>query len=681
MNDEFLIKNDSVSDSWLGIDTASDLALNNPFMQYGKELFFKENPYLLPPYLLRQPDFLAYAAWVLFEVKLLPFQAVILAELWQRPFPMLVGSRGLSKTYLMALYAMLKCLFYPDYKVVLVGAAFRQSKLIFEYCEKLWADSPVYKSLLTTDSRPYKNIDKFIFRLNSSSITAIPIGIGGAKIRGLRANAIIADEFDSHDIDIFERVIAGFGVVAHSPADNVIKHMKHQALIDMGADIIDALDERSNQIIISGTAGYFFGPLYNYYKRYEAIVNSRGDREKLTAILGDEPPEGFCWQDYSVIRIPYQLLPPGFLDKKIVQRAKATMNSTIFSMEYEAIFVEDSDGFFKRSVIEGAVASEKNIGTANWVNWCPTVFEPLQRGNPQGRYVYGIDPASEHDNLAIAVLEVHPEHARLVHMWTTNKEDFKNRHKKGFTKEVGYNAFVARKVRELMSIFPCVKIGMDMQGGGLALMEALHDPKHLKDGEEPLWEEVDFDKPKDSDLFSGSHIVEAIQFARYEWLHEANFGLVKDLETRKLLLPRFDPVSLTLAEIHDKERVTSFEKAKPGKTLVVPDTLEDLFMEIEDLKDELASIVVGVAGAGVSGRMHWKVPEVLLVGNKKGRGRKDRYSALLIANSIARRIYKESPKTDVHHVLGGLIQDIPKAKGTFYSGPEWWTKSMNQIHS
>ncbi len=672
--ENYLVQNDPVKDSWLGIDTSADVNASNPIFGIWQDPFFKQNPHLIPVYLMKQPEFLAYAAWVLFEIRLLPFQAVCLAELWTRSFPVFVGGRGCGKTYLLALYTVMKALLCPNYKIVLVGAAFRQSRYVFEYCEKLIDESPVYRSLLNRTSRSRKNMDRLLFNINTSTITAIPIGIGGAKIRGLRANTIVADEFDSHDIEIFEKVIAGFGVVSHDPAENVVRHAKYKTMRDMGLDS-DTPTKKSNQIIISGSAGYYFGPLYNYFKKTESIVKSRGDKTKLREIFnGTDPPDGFDWRDYSLIQLPYDLLPEGFLDEKIIVRAKATMNPTIFNMEYGAVFAEDSDGFFKRSVIEKAVATEKNINGGDWVSWCPSTFEPLQVGSSSKRYVYGIDPASEHDNLAIAVLEVHNEHSRIVHMWTTNKLDFKARQKRGFTKETGYNAFVARKIRELLQVFPSRHIGMDMQGGGIHLLEALNDTKHLKDGEEPLWEVVDYEKEKESDRYSGLHIVYPIQFARYEWLHEANFGLAKDMETRKLLFPRFDPVSLALASVYDKEKVVKFEKETKTKTLVFPDTLEDLFLEIEDLKDELASIVMSPAGTGVSGRLQWKVPEIQVEGNKKTRGRKDRYSALLIANSIARNIYKDNySETDVY-VAGGLVQNIDKeAKGSFYiSAPEWF---------
>ena len=48
------------------------------------------------------------------------------------------------------------------------------------------------------------------------------------------------------------------------------------------------------------------------------------------------------------------------MDDKQVARAKATIHTGIYNMEYAACFAEDSEGFFKRSLIESCVTSDKN---------------------------------------------------------------------------------------------------------------------------------------------------------------------------------------------------------------------------------------------------------------------------------------------------------------------------------
>lgn len=679
-----LIKYDEYSDAWLGLTLEELDVKRNPLIT--TDPFFKEHPHLQVVDIFRDPNYLAYTVWILFGVKLLPFQAVILAELWRRPFPLFVGCRGLGKTYLLAVYSMLRAMFMPDYKVVVVGAAFRQSKFIFEYCEKLWENGHVYRSMCTTNSGTRRSVDKLTFHINDSTITAIPVGTG-EKIRGLRANAVIADEFDSHNREIFETVIQGFGVVTASPADNVSKMAKLRKLQADGL-IIDEDDYRvaSNQLIISGTAGYYFGTFFEYFKKYRSIVESRGKEDILLEIFSGDIPENFNWKDYSVIRVPYQLLPEGFMDTKIISRARATTNKSIFAMEYEAVFAEDSEGFFKRSTIERAIANDKNCKDPNWFPWCPAPFDPQLRGNSKATYVMAVDPASEIDNLAIVILEIKDEHARVAYVWTTNKKNFQKRRGAGFVHEDGYYAFVARKIRDLMKIFPCESIGMDTQGGGYALMEALAAKNNLLPGEEPFWEiPGEYDKPKPTDSYTGKHIIEPIQFANYAWTHEANFALQKDIESGKLLFPRFDPATIELSILDDKARIEKLERDQPdiAYEVLMYDTLEDAVLEVEELKNELASIIVSKA-PGVTARFRWTVPEIRLDANRKAPSRKDRYSALLIANYMARKIYGEVHDRVTYKPIGGLVGGPSKKSGKgapLYTGPEWYTKPFNRIFS
>ena len=109
------------------------------------------------------------------------------------------------------------------------------------------------------------------------------------------------------------------------------------------------------------------------------------------------------------------------MDDQQVARSRATMHNGIYQMEYGACFTSDSQGFFKRSLIHSCVASDKNVSSNGWPTWCPEPFDMMSRGNPEKTYVMGIDPASEHDNFAIVILELHLEHQRVVFSWTLSR--------------------------------------------------------------------------------------------------------------------------------------------------------------------------------------------------------------------------------------------------------------------
>ena len=111
---------------------------------------------------------------------------------------------------------------------------------------------------------------------------------------------------------------------------------------------------------MSGTAYYDFNHFATYWKKWKSIIKSRGEISKLKEIFGEEPPEDFDWTQYSIIRMPYELLPKGFMDSDQVARSKATVHTGIYQMEYGACFTRDSQGFFKRSLIESCVVNDKD---------------------------------------------------------------------------------------------------------------------------------------------------------------------------------------------------------------------------------------------------------------------------------------------------------------------------------
>jgi hypothetical protein len=657
-------------DAWLGLGDLSLINIaSNPMINRSEEDI--ESPDLHLARLLRDPYYIGSTCKILFNIELHPMQVLILQEFCIRAFPMYIASRGWGKSFLLALYSLLRCTFYPGTKIVIVGAAFRQSKIIFEYMETMWRNSPILRSIYNgNDDGPRRDVDRCTIRLGDSWTIAVPMG-DGSKIRGLRAHIIIADEFASISPDIYETVVSGFAAVSASPIQNVKEQAKRAAMLEAGLwnEDLEILNTKmGNQAIISGTADYSFKHFSKYWNRYKGIIESKGNKQKLEELFKGEVPDNFNWKDYSIIRIPYELIPKGFMDDKQVSRAKATIHTGIYNMEYGACFTSDSNGFFKRSLIESCVVTEQNPVVINSV---PIIFDPIITGNASKQYVYGIDPASEQDNFSIIILEVYQDHARVVYCWTTNRTNFKDRQKTGLVKEYDFYGFCARKIRNLMKIFPCSRIGMDAQGGGVAIEEALHDPSKLEDGETLLWPIINYDKSKDTDNQPGQHLIELIQFARAEWTSQANHGLRKDLEDKTLLFPRFDSLTLGLA-------LDSEGKDILGTDLTdnLYDTLSECILEIEELKNELTTIVMGQTSTGPNARDRWDTPEVKMPNGKKGRLRKDRYSSLVIANMLARQM-RYTLRPIEYDIIGDNRRDIVNCTGDLYRGPEWFTSGAN----
>jgi len=655
--------------AWLNLGDTRKLVLFNPLMERSQH--DKANPGLFELRLLRQPEFLGTAVKVFLNIELLPIQTAILQELWVRPFPMFLASRGFGKSFLLSVLAMLRCLLVPQSKVVVVGAAFRQSKILFEYMHTIWRNAPILRSVCDNNSGPKKETDCYTMHINDSVAMCVPLG-DGTKIRGLRANVIISDEFAAIPPDIYETVVSGFAAVSSNPVGNVKEAARRKKLHKLGlwtADQEHKYNARGgNKAIISGTAYYEFNHFCKYWDRYHRIIESRGNKRLLEEIFQEDLPSNFSWTDYSIIRIPYELIPEGFMDDRVISRAKATVHSTIYDMEYGCCFAADSDGFYKRSLIEKCVGTDSN---PVMLPSGPVWFDARLSGDPNKSYVIGVDPASERDNFSIVVLELWPKHVRIVYTWSTNRREFNQRVKAGDTEDKDFYGFCARKIRDLMRLFPCRRIAMDCQGGGIAVAEALHDPKRLASDEQLIWPIIDKNKKADTDREPGLHILELVQFAKYEWVRDANHGMRKDFEDRVLLFPRFDTVSLALAAGMDK-----FENKSPLRF----DTLEDCLLEIEALKDELSTIIITLTGTGVNNRERWDTPEIKTASGKKGRMRKDRYSALLMANMAARQMYRH--KTIItFEPVGGTASDLANKSSNdkmYTAGPEWFLKGANQ---
>ena len=651
-----------LKDAWLNIEV-DERQLFNP-LEYIYDMCGEDKTQIMQnlAWLMTRPEYFSFVCKYIFNIEISPVQALILHDMWNRKFPMLVGSRGFGKSFILSLYCMLRAFFLPERKIVVVGAAFRQSKVLYEYAETIWRNAPILRDLCDQNSGTTRDVDRCTVRINRGIITFLPLG-DGQKIRGQRANDIVADEFASIPREIFENVVAGFAAVASSPIEKVKARAKEKKAKEMGITL-DYVDDnqdfyRSNQIILSGTAYYDFNHFAEYWKRYHAIIKSQGDRSKLSEVFGSEAPEDFNFKDYAIYRIPVELLPPGFMDEGQISRSKATVHAGIFQMEYGACFSTDSKGFFKRSLIESCVCSEKKqIVLADG----EVFFEASTRGNPNKQYVIGIDPASEVDNFSIVVLELNETHRRVVYCWTTTRERHRESVKSHATEENDFYSYCARKIRNLMKIFPTVEIAMDPQGGGIAVLEALHDKQRLKDNEIAIWPKINPDKPAPTDDEAGLHLIELCNFSSAQWTAEANHGLRKDMEDKAIIFPFFDAATLGLSLEEDKRNNR------------IHDTLEDCVMEIEELKNELSLIVISQSQ---NGRERWDTPDTK--SGKKNKLRKDRYSALIMANHAARQLNTTKIKiefeNDYYNTVGfanGIVNDVGQ---DYYSGPAWFSEN------
>src|ERR1700723_1529194 len=135
----------------LGLDFKK---LRNPFSEYRSA-----EDYMMVLKGIRKPENFSYTCKKIMNIEPGIFQLVWLEMLWKYPFPMLIATRGGSKTFTIALYYMLRALITQGCKIVVASASYRQAKFIFEYMETIWYGAPVLRNLCGEGSGPKHGTD------------------------------------------------------------------------------------------------------------------------------------------------------------------------------------------------------------------------------------------------------------------------------------------------------------------------------------------------------------------------------------------------------------------------------------------------------------------------------------------------------------------------------------------
>ena len=531
-----------------------------------------------------------------------PFQHSILDKFFTKSFPMLVASRGAGKTFILALYAILKAIFSQDFrigaKIIIIGPSFRQAREVFKHIESLWSSSPIFREC--APEGPKTVIDRCEIRIGNSTIMAVPLGAGD-KIRGLRATTVLVDEISMIPQYILNTVVRGFTAVSNNPIERV-KLFKRFKDAGIHKDRI-AQYLPKNQLVLAGTAYYKFNHFFKLYEIYMNIIENKiqGSISQVDSSIG-EHAEGFIdYKDYAVIKISSLKLPEGFLDETQLANARISMSDSEYAMEYLAEFTDDSKGFFPRSMIDSCMPLEDEISNDT------EGFIVELSGNDEAIYTMGVDPARTQDNLSIAIVKILGGKMKASYMWSVKGKSFIE---------------VTGVIRKILNKFNVALLEMDKGGGGFAIKDNLQTEKLFDNPNDKLildWDEKDKSK-------KGSRILRMINY-QGEWLRQANYGMKADLQHRRLLFP----ISAGEEEhsmVDEKNNIVKFEGS-------LVDEATQAWEEIERCKEEMANIVKTFTPK--TEEEHFDLPKV--AGMKTVR-RKDRYSALLMAVDAARRVIK-----------------------------------------
>ena len=150
-------------------------------------------------------------------ISLYDYQALTLYEMGVNNMIVIVACRAAAKSFIIALYACIRCILYPNTKILLSSATKGQSELIVT--EKIKNELMAWSPMLAREIEDIKdNQNKTIvsFR-NKSKITVV---VANDNARGNRSNCIVREEFRQIDKQIDDSVLSPCQVLRQAPYMN-----------------------------------------------------------------------------------------------------------------------------------------------------------------------------------------------------------------------------------------------------------------------------------------------------------------------------------------------------------------------------------------------------------------------------------------------------------------------------
>lgn len=249
-------------------------------------------------------------------IKLFMFQKILLYMMNYTPSFMFIAARGLGKSFLVAIYVVVRCILYPGTKIVLASGVKNQARLIIsEKIVDLISKSPILEYEIKDVKTGVNNPEVIFF--NGSKISAVA---SNNNTRGVRGNVLVADEFRMIDYKIIKDVLKPIINVDRTPTFKLNDEEKYEDY-----------KEKNIEIYIS-SAWYKSHWSWDLFKEF---YNNMLRNVK----------------DAFVATLPYQVsILHGLLDP---DRVNADMESDlfdpyVFQMEFEGLFVGETEkSFFK----------------------------------------------------------------------------------------------------------------------------------------------------------------------------------------------------------------------------------------------------------------------------------------------------------------------------------------------
>lgn len=371
------------------------------------------------------------------------FQLMLLVMMDRARIFLWIAARGMGKSFLIAIFAVVRCILYPGTKVVITSGTRGQSINILEKIQtELMPASPNLRNEIDMSNTKFTGQDAKIMFKNTSYIKVVT---ASDNARSNRANILIVDEFRMVKKDTIDTVLKKFLTSRRMPP------YKELALEERKAEYAK---EPNKSCFLSSA---YFKDHWSYHKMLDTF--------KL--MLDDTKTDFMCG-------FPYQLsIQEGLLFPEDVEgdMLETDFNEIKWSMEMEATWFGDEDGAFFDF---NSISKDRRIqfpmlpgSVASLLGNNQKIRIPIKQNGE--RRILSADIAlmssRKHNNDASAVF--------INQMIPTKSGRYTNNIVYGDTFEGMHTEDQALIIRKLYDEFSCDYIVLDCTGLGLGVYDAL----------------------------------------------------------------------------------------------------------------------------------------------------------------------------------------------------------------
>jgi len=258
------------------------------------------------------------------HIQLRLFQRIILVMMFASTVVTVIAARGIGKTFLSAIYCVIRCILYPGTAICLASGNRGQASLVIsKIIEELEPKSPELRAEINQkETKITPNIAQVVFN-NTSTIKVVT---ASDSARGNRANVLLLDEYRLINKRTIDDILRKFLTLRRMPKYSLLSEKERK---------IEYNKEKNLTLYLSSA---YFKDHWSYIKCLDTFKGMIDDRRRQ-----------------FVCGMPYQLsIEEGLLDPELVadEMAESDFSEVKFSMEMMAEwFGSSEDAFFDLDTI------------------------------------------------------------------------------------------------------------------------------------------------------------------------------------------------------------------------------------------------------------------------------------------------------------------------------------------